>query len=361
MARVPKYQQVVDWVHGRIESGELHEGARIETELEICQRFGYSRQTVRQALSLLEQEGLLRRVQGSGSYVNRTSIPRHSAPLSKSVTIISSYTDSYIFPRILTAMSETLQKNGYSARIMFTNNHRETERSILKELIESDSRDPLIVEPVTSALPNPAADLYRELQKRGIPILFFNAFYPLLDIPHVSLDDIAVGRMAADYLITHGHRKLAGIFKSDDGEGLRRYEGFQDALIHAGLPIDEKNIAWVDTRTLSDPPQDSEWILKRLKGCTGAVCYNDEVAYMLTELCSAAGIRVPDQLSIVSVDNSRLSLLARVPLTSVNHPMEELGVKAAENLVRLIRNPSFEAGYEFAPGITERESVRSIS
>lgn len=356
MSRIPKYQQIEDWIHGRIESGELHAGDRIETEAELCGRFGFSRQTVRQALSNLEKEGLLSRVQGSGSYISSTRTQRSSVSLSRSVTIISSYTDSYIFPRILQAMSSTLQKSGYSTRIMFTNNHRETERSILRELLDSDSRDPLIVEPVTSALPNPSLDMYREMRQRGIPILFFNTFYPELDIPHVSLDDDAVGRMAAQHLISLGHRKIGCIFKSDDGEGLRRYRGYQEALIGAGIPVEEKNEAWVDTQMLSGPPEESEWILKRLSDCTACVCYNDEAAYMLTELCSAHQIRVPQDLAIASVDNSRLSELSRVPLTSVQHPMEELGVRTAENLLRLIRDPGFQATYEFSPKLTVRAS-----
>lgn len=363
MPRTVKYQQIIDWVHERLLSGELKVGSRLETEAEISKLFSFSRQTVRQALAYLEQEGIIRRVQGSGSYITRQLAQDARVPLSRSVTIISSYTDSYIFPRILQAMGTTLQKNGYSTRIVFTNNRREIERKILSELVGNDSRDPLIVEPVASALPNPNLGYYRKLRDRGIPIIFFNTFYPSLEIPHVSLDDVAVGREATKYLLSLGHRKIAGIFKCDDGEGLCRYQGYQEALLEAGLPIEEKNVCWVDTVTISEMLKQDEWILKRLSGCSAAVCYNDEVAYSLTELCVSAGIRIPEDLSIASIDNSRLTDLAPVPLTSVHHPMEALGEKTALTLLSMIENPAADPmsfTYEFSPEITVRKSTSPL-
>lgn len=363
MAKTPKYQQIVDWVHERLDKGELHTGDRLETEAEISERFSFSRQTVRQALGSLEQEGILVKVQGSGSYI-RSQLPKtQNLSLTNTVTIISSYTDSYIFPRILQAMASTLQKNGYSTRIMFTNNRRETERSILAGIAEQGTAEPLIVEPVTSALPNPNLDYYRRLRDKGIPIIFFNTYYPELDIPHVSLDDVAAGKMVTDYLISLGHKKIGCIFKNDDGQGYRRYAGYQNALIEAGIPIDEKRVCWVDTGKLKEMLKKDAWIFDRLSDCTAAVCYNDEVAYMLTELCAERGIRIPEDLSVVSIDNSRLTQLAPVPLTSVHHPMEALGEKTAQMLLAMVKDPAGKTSdftCEFSPEITVRASAARI-
>ena len=62
----------------------------------------------------------------------------------------------------------------------------------------------------------------------------------------------------------------------------------------------------------------------------------------------------------MSIDNSRLTQLNPVPLTSVSHPMEELGAKAAENLLGMIRNPNFDGSFEFAPHLTVRDSTMRI-
>ena len=360
MGKRVKYQQVVDWVLQQIDLGLLGVGDKLETEAQLSERFSYSRQTIRQALGELEKEGIISRVQGSGSYVKNAAVRNSPSPLSRSVTIISSYIDSYIFPRILQSMAQTLQEAGYSTRIMFTNNRRETERTILTEMIRSGSRDPIIAEPVASALPNPNLELYRELRRRGIPILFFNTFYPECDIPHVSMDDVEAGRIVTQYLISLGHTRIGCILKNDDGQGIRRYRGYLKALGEAGLPLEEKRVCWVDSVDLQDSLQESGWIFSRLKDCTGVVCYNDEVAYMLTCLCRERQIRIPEDLSLVSIDDSRLTELNAVPLTSAAHPMEKLGGRAASNLLTLLTSPNWNATYEFVPKLNVRASAAKM-
>lgn len=361
MSRAAKYQKVTEWIYNRIASGELSGGDRLESENEISELFQISRQTVRHAFAILEKEGSIIRVQGSGTYVKEQEGSREYPPLSRTVTIITTYADDYIFPRILQAMVRTLGRGGYSSRIMFTNNQVETERSLLEGLLQSGSRDPLIVEPVMSALPNPNLSCYRRLQKAGIPILFFHSYYPELDIPHVGMDDEQVGRAATEYLIAQGHTRIGGIFKADDGQGRRRFRGMAEALHQAGLMLDESRICWIDTQDIRTPAQFGDRVLKRLENCTACVCYNDEVAHLLTETCLERGIRIPEDLSVTSIDNSDLAKLNAVPLTSVVHPMERLGRKAAENMLKLIQDREYDASCFFPCGIEERASVRKIN
>lgn len=357
MSRAAKYQKVTEWIYNRIVSGELSGGDRLESENEISELFQISRQTVRHAFAILEKEGSIIRVQGSGTYVKEQEGSREYPPLSCTVTIITTYADDYIFPRILQAMVRTLGRGGYSSRIMFTNNQVETERSLLEGLLQSGSRDPLIVEPVMSALPNPNLSCYRRLQKAGIPILFFHSYYPELDIPHVGMDDEQVGRAATEYLIAQGHTRIGGIFKADDGQGRRRYAGYLQAMRKAGLKVEGKRICWIDTQEMRESLTFSQRILERMKDCSACVCYNDELAHLLTTRAQAAGIRIPQDLSLVSVDNSELARLNAVPLTSVAHPHDVLGVKAAENMLGLITDPGGDATFEFEGEIESRRSV----
>lgn len=360
MSRTPKYQQVTEWIQGRIASGELSAGDKLESENEISTLFGISRQTVRHALGVLVKENILESVQGSGTYVKDPEAPdRAGLALSRTVTIISTYVDGYIFPKILQAMVRTLEQNGYGVNIMFTNNRLETERRLLVRILEENSRNPLIIEPVMSGLPNPNLKYYRRLCARGIPILFFHSFYPELDIPHISMNDELAGRMATEYLIARGHTRIGGIFKADDGQGRSRYKGYMKALLHAGIEIREEQICWIDTQDMKEFPAVSQRLWKRLKCCTACVCYNDEVAHVLTENAEAEGIRIPEDLSLVSFDNSELARLNAVPLTSVTHPMELLGTRTAENMLRLIEDKSFNASCEFSVEIEERSSVKT--
>lgn len=358
MGRAPKYQQITEWIQNQIASGALESGDRLESEHELSARFHLSRQTVRHALSELEDAGLVSRVKGSGTYIQYGA--GGGEPLSQTVTIISTYADSYIFPKLLQVMVRRLGKAGYGTKIMFTNNRVETERRLLEGILQDGCRDPLLVEPVMSGLPNPNLACYRKLQAAGIPILFFHSFYPELSIPHVSMDDRAVGRAATEYLLRQGHTRIGGIFKADDGQGRLRYAGFIDAMRAFGAEIREERISWIDTQELRDQLAYSPYLIKRLKTCSACVCYNDEIAHLITEQCLSAGIRIPEELSLISVDNSELARLNAVPLTSVIHPMEALGEKVAEQMLRLMEEKGFDATFEFEPQIEERSSVAAL-
>ncbi|HIR13264.1 MAG TPA: GntR family transcriptional regulator [Candidatus Choladousia intestinavium] len=362
MPRSAKYLEAAAWIRERILSGQLRPGDRVESENELSGIFGLSRQTARHALETLVQQGMLERVRGSGTYVREgAGTHRKKERLSDTITIVSTYVDSYIFPRILQSMIKILEEAGFGVKVMLTNNQLETERRLLMRHLEEDSRDPLIVEPVMSGLPSPNVQYYRQIWEKGIPVLFFHSYYPELSIPHISMDDVKAGRAAAEYLISQGHREIGGIFKRDDGQGPRRYKGFLEAVCQAGIPIREERICWFDTQELKDGLEKNPLILKRLSGCTACVCYNDQVGHILTGMCRQAGIQVPEDLSIVSFDNSELAKLNSVPLTSIAHPMERLGEKTAKAMLRMIQDSWEDVTYEFVPEMEIRSSVFPFS
>ena len=74
-----------------------------------------------------------------------------------------------------------------------------------------------------------------------------------------------------------------------------------------------------------------------------------------------ANRRVPDDISIMGIDDSELAVIGDVEITSIQHPMEKLGEKTANNLIQLIKNRYFDANYEFNINIVERQSVKNIN
>ena len=356
--REPKYIALVNWIKEKIHMRELKPGDKLYSENELSEMFGLSRQTVRHAIGLLEEEGLVERIRGSGTYVgNRKGIVRKKT---MNIAVISTYIDSYIFPPTIKEIVQTLSSEGYTAQIFYTNNQVNNERKILTGILEKNNVDGIIVEGTKSALPNPNLEYYHEFQRRQIPILFFNCRYPELDAPVVALDDMWVAERAVDYLISQGHRKIAGIFKADDGQGKLRYAGYVKSLLKADLSIDDRKIMWIDTEDLKDFKSVRSSVLRRLIDCTAVFCYNDKAAFGLIALLQKEGIRIPGQLSIVSIDASELSLLSEPAITSIPHPMEELGKQAADNMLRLIDEPDFDGNHLYHPDILVRDSVKKI-
>lgn len=348
-----KYQQIIDWVNGQINTGMLVSGEKLETEKALGERFGVSRQTVRQALGILENEGLIERRQGSGSYVSM----RKSRQRSMNIGVISTYIDDYIFPGIIRGIEHVLQQNGYMMQLAFTHNQVEHERRALVGLMEQGV-DGLIVEPTKSGLPSPNLPLYKQLQAEGLPIVLFDAYYPGITLPYVALDDRQVGRVATERLLAAGHRQIAGIFQLDDIQGHLRYAGYTDAMMAAGLAVKAEHTYWFATEDIPGLFAQDTVMQGRLADCTAAMVYNDTIATRLLEALARQGKRCPEDLAIVSVDNSVQAQLAQPPLTTVNHPKELLGEAAAKGLLRLMHSPQANVTELFPAVLAERASVQ---
>lgn len=353
------YTDVMNWIREQIDNGTFRYGDRLLSEMELAERFHVSRQTVRHATGELVKAQVLTRVQGSGTYIGAAHdiAPREQH---HNIAVISTFYESYIFPPTLRGIERVLQESGYTMQVAFTDNRTDREETILRGLLDKDNIDGLIIEPSKSALPNPNLRYYQEILERRIPILSFNASYPELHIPCVRIDDRSIAYKAAQLFLDHGHRRIGTILKADDGQGRIRYEGYMQALLAAGMQPEPQRIYWIDTYTMMHMDECADYLFHRLGDCTALLCYNDEVAMKVIDLAAARGIRVPDDLSIIGIDDSNLASICRVPFASYPHPKEALGARVATNLLSLIHDPSFDANYLYDAEVVMRDSVRTL-
>lgn len=354
MEKKPKYIELLAWVRGQIESGALPPGQKMYSENKLCDMFALSRQTVRHAMGILEEEGLVERVRGSGTYVSDLRRPVRD---SKRVAVVTTYVESYIFPKTIQGIESSLSEQGFTMQIAFTNNLFEREREILEDLTARDEVAGVIIEATKSGLPNPNLELYQTLISRRVPMIFINSYYPQLPIPHVTLNDRLAAEMAVNYLVDAGHEDIGAVLKFDDGQGHLRYAGYLEAMKHAGLRAAENRVVWLDTEDEKNPGDCREKILRHLRECTAVLAYNDKIAVALEELLLAEGWKLPEELSIISIDDSALAEMAPVKLTSVRHPTNLLGEKAAGNLIAMMRKSDFDGTCEFTSRIAERDSI----
>ena len=360
MGSQPKYQEVIHWVKENIANGTLHYGDRMPSENELSEKFGLSRQTIRHATGELVNEGVITRVQGSGTYIGGDYAPARQERY-MNIAVVSTFYESYIFPPTLKGIEKELSHQGYTMQVSFTDNKVMNEGKILRSLLEKDNIDGLIIEPSKSALPNPNIPYYRELMERHVPILFFNASYRELNLPCVRINDRDTFRQATELLIENGHRQIGAVLKLDDMQGLLRYAGFMDAVLNAGIHCDSSHIIWQDTVAMQHPEEMADYLFQRLAGCTAVVCYNDQVAMDFINLAYQRGIRVPEDISVIGVDDSNLASICRVPFTSFPHPKMALGAKAADNMMKMIDNPDFDGNFIFRTKPVMRQSVKRLN
>lgn len=355
-----KYMDIVEWTTEQITSGVFKAQDKFLSEAELGKKFNCSRQTVRRALEVLEQNGLITRSQGSGTFIsmNKTYQSQQSNIVrskTKTVGFINTYMDSYIFPGIIKGIGHVLSTAGYALELISTENMISGETRCL-EFMLTRQLDGIIVEPTRSALPCANLSLYNEINHMGIPLVFIDSFYPELSNPYVALDDEKAGYEAAMHLLSMGHRKISAIFPHSHRQGHMRYLGYVKAHTDYGVPVNDELVCW-HTKANMNELLNSKQYLEQLLKSTAVLCYNDTTALGIIDLLHQNGMSIPEDLSIVGIDNSEIARVCS--LTSVARPTDEMGSAAANLLISMMNG--FEGhNILFPPELVKRSSVRQL-
>lgn len=201
-----KYEQLASMLKSELQTLRQQGATKLATEAELSARYHMSRQTVRHALQLLEEEGLIQRRQGSGSYLSQTNAP----DTLRQIAVITTFLDDYIFPSILHDAQVCFAEAGYSTLVFATENKITREREILTRLLDQKV-SALLVEGSKTALPTPNCRLFQQFRDRGIPVLFLHGIYSNLeDFPCLLDDNFHGGQQLAQYLLGKGRRYDAG-------------------------------------------------------------------------------------------------------------------------------------------------------
>ena len=329
--------------------------SKLPSEAELCGKYGCSRQTIRSALSVLEQKGHIVKKRGSGSYIANLS-----ENFSSEIAVIVPDRNEYIFPEIIRDLQKTFSEKGYSIRCYNTDGLFLNERRILRQLLEKPPAG-IIIEAQNNSLPCHNEDLLKKLEKNDMPVVYLHCAYDYpLSAARVTQDNYGGAYSLVEHLAAKGHKRIAGIMKCNDTRGVERYGGCVQASLDLGLDFREDNYFWFsseDRRLMLDNNDTPlrNFIKYYLGSCTAVICYNDEIAYHLIQVLSTAGIDVPNKVAVVSFDNSYYSEIGDVKITSLGHPAHAAGETAARSLMSLIAGK--QVGSIHLPWIiTERSS-----
>ncbi len=161
-----------------------------------------------------------------------------------------------------------------------------------------------------------------------------------IPLPRVLGDNETIGRLAAEHLLERGFRHFVWCSLADGPVPRERSKGFAAALARAGFAATE--LVWERDRGRRQDTWATrrQWLIRRLGQVPhplGVFAYNDHVAATVIDVCLDAGLRVPEEIAVVGVDNDDLVCeCLSVPLTSVHHDLERLGYEGAALLDRLM-------------------------
>lgn len=234
------------------------------------------------------------------------------------------------YTRIVSGIEDTAYQLGYQVVLHVYRPDIDPIHS-LRELMGRDI-DGLIIANDGDVTPQ----VIRKITEAGVPIVLVEN-YQSFPIHSLTADNFTAGRIMTDYLIKLGHRRIGGIGGPSKYSSLSdRFRGHQIALIEHGIPIDPS----LQPPPISGNPRKGYVQMQQLLSLpeppTAVFAVSDRAAFGAMEAIKDAGLRIPDDISVVGIDDVRDSAYSTPPLTTFSVPKYDLGRMAVFVLHDLI-------------------------
>ncbi len=340
----PRYAQLAQQLRDMISSGELQVGDRLPSYTEMYRQFGAAPATVQRVCDILEKEQLIERRSGSGVYV----APPPQKPRTGNIGFIggASYNSPNLpfYQLLMGGVQQAVRAQQH--HLLYLGNEYDW------DVASCDKVDGIVLCNIEDAL-----SIVRQLP----PHLPCVSILTIVDgVVSVGVDDYRGAQLAVRYLLKQGHQRIACLMEKSPSESRRRFNGYRDALLEAGIEPEPSWMRLADAtemqqlRQVSPQPyrewaaqQMSEWLQEGWAeaGCTALLVQNEVAAIGAMQVLQKEGIEVPGQVSVVGFDGTQLCELTSPSLCAVELPLVEIGVKAVELLNQQIEGeaPSGEA------------------
>jgi GntR family transcriptional regulator of arabinose operon len=289
---------------------------------------------------VLVNEGLLERIQGSGTFVRQSPLAPGQRLLQaqqaqKSIGLILCRVHGELDMDILLGAEQAAKPRGYQLSFAYTEENAQQLALDIARLRASTAG--LIIFPISDT---PHDATLAQLKADNIPIVLVDRYIPDLECDYVVSDNIGGAYRATEHLLILGHKRIGFIYSNQGGlltTSVRdRWEGYRKALREYNLPYDE---ALIYHNAPVPPPEASNMydeIVTSPDRPDAFFTVNDHTALALFQATQRHNIRVPEDLAIVSFDNASFAALLSTPLTTVAQQRMELGMRAATLLINRI-------------------------
>ena len=361
-----KSEIVYLWVRAYIEENKFSSSSKIPSENALSRMLSVSRETVRRALERLTQEGLLIRVKGSGTYIDKEAALSWELGGSGGklkIGLILQGQDGNANSSLMEGIRSILPPDQVDLRTFLTDNKFSNERHCLQTVINQGFQG-FIVDGVKASLLNPNLDCYQKIYQKRIPVIFYNNYYRNLKCPRVVVNDLRCARELIGPLIQAGHRHISGIFVYDNYQSIEKFQGMVEALRQNGVEYQDDYIKWCISNEAHDVrfTRSIDRFLRGLPHCTAIVCCNYMIYRLVRQVLDKQGRRVPEDCSLVCFDYSGPNWAAEGVTCSI-HQGREIGREVASRLMRMIRNRDCEDknySYVLAPKIHMGRSIGPV-
>ncbi len=236
-----------------------------------------------------------------------------------------------LFPPIVRGLEDRLAAAGYVALLGNTDGDSAREQLIFEQM-RARHVDGFVL--ATAHVRNP---VLAEAAAADLPIVLMNRLAPDYSFSSVSVDNEQGLRMAVTHLASLGHTRIAHIAGPQEvSTGAGRRRGFLEGMKTCGLAVDEDLIVSASGYTVEEGTRCCHELLARRARCTAVAVANDMLAVGCYAALDEAGLRCPEDLSLVGFNDMPFIDRLRPPLTTVRFPHYQLGTEAAQLLLERI-------------------------
>lgn len=241
------------------------------------------------------------------------------------------------FTSIAEGVKEYANMKDYSLLIASSDYNHENERKLMNLFIEKDIRGAIIAPIIES---NSEIDHLFKLKMLNYP------FVLLADVKGIAsnvveIDNIRAIKKAVEYLINNGHKKIVHFAgPQESAHTNERIDGFHHAFSESPLAFRKEMIVPIGAHTKGSYEKTIKYFgsIQQKDYPTAIVCFNDLQALAVMTALRDMKIKVPKDISIIGNDDIHYAETYSVPLTTIRSPQKEIGIKAAEMLIRNIES-----------------------
>jgi DNA-binding LacI/PurR family transcriptional regulator len=312
-------------------------------------RTGVSDESRQKVLALAEQFG----------YQGRMAKAFHRAGVTTAVMIVPAeyYSGSIFYEDVIRAALDEAAANSLNLEVRLVASDVVTDDREIEEILQSGDHGAVI------AIGLDDHRMIERIAESGTPAVLINGMDRTMRIDTVLPDNWAAGWLATRRLLQAGHRDIMHVTLPRRLSMQRRMEGFRHAIEEAGIVFDpDRHI--LDLAKMNLPETQAQLAIRqahdagRLNGVTGFFCSMDIVALGVMQGLQSKGFAVPDDYSVIGLDDVAVAARSRPPLTTMQIDRGAIGRKGIQLLTNRIANPAESVSrINLGVKLIERETV----
>jgi DNA-binding LacI/PurR family transcriptional regulator len=343
-----KHRNISRQLTTEIVAGKYGKTGRLPSEAQLVKRFGVSRPTIGRAMRELQEQGLIERRAGSGTYIRTEKDGGNSTlrVIPQIGLLMPSLCHTEIFEPLCGELASISRSNDYGlwwGANMSANGERyltvAEADDLCGQFIERGVAGVFFVSfELQADCESTNQRITERLKQAGIPVVLLDrdigVFPNRSEFDIVGIDNVAGGYLLADHLIKLGVRQMVYIKRPLTAPTVdSRIIGAQKAILDNGLQIPQPFV-------YSGDPGDVKFVksFAQNQKIDAILCTNDHLAAELLQTLTRIGIQVPKDLRLVGFDNVRFASLLSTPLTTVEQPVRDIAITAFSALRERMTN-----------------------